>query len=123
MTPEEVQKYHNKTISIKAPGRGSGYRNVKIVDYDLDVKTIWGKGVVYLKDQDNFWKHLISPYLKAALSQVELYEGPVKRRTRKSNSNNNIEPVRTHKKKNNETTEVRRRKRKSTIRKRRRKNG
>lgn len=123
MTPEEVRKYHNKTISIKAPGRGSGYSNVKIVDYDLDVKTIWGKGVVYLKDQDNFWKHLKSPYHRAALSQIELYEGPVKRRTRKSNGNNNIEPVRKRKRKSNETTEVRKRKRKSTVKKRRRKNG
>lgn len=115
MTPEEAKANLGKTIIVKKKGMIKGYGYEKIIEFNPDERTIWGKGTVRTESMDIAWRNIRrNRFTKCALSQINLYQGETKQRKRK-NRNSEVEnnPVNKRKRKSNgvdsETTNKRKR--------------
>lgn len=82
MTEEEVRKHMGQLVRIKAPGMKKGIQQVRIVNYNPNITSPWGKGVVTLEFPNEPNKGRI----KHSISQIELSNnGKRKRHKRRKN--------------------------------------
>ena len=79
MTDDEVRENMNQLVHVKADGTKDGKQQVRIVDYDPNQNSPWGKGVVTIEfphEQDR-------GRIKHPMSQLELVNGNKKVKKRK----------------------------------------
>ena len=79
MTEDEVRENMNQLVYVKAAGTREGKQQVRIVDFDPNMRSPWGKGVVTIE----FPHEQNRGRIKHPMSQLELVNGNKKVKKRK----------------------------------------
>ncbi len=79
MTEDEVQENMNKLIHIQAPGTKEGKQQIRIINYEPNENSPWGKGAVTIE----FPEESNRGQIKQSIHQLELANGRVKKRKKR----------------------------------------
>ena len=71
MTEDEVRENMNQLVYIRAPGTREGKQQVRILDYDPNINSPWGKGVITVE----FPHEQNRGTIKHPISQLEIING------------------------------------------------